>query len=200
MEPGVESATEDNYRFYENLSKITGDRDPSHYCYAGGRTGSHRSYVKTQKIAEDSLPPPTDRCVCKHTIRENCFLKHKPTGQLIVVGNCCIKRYVPSCGRTCEKCGNPHKNRKDNLCKRCRNNEKDRKFTIDDRIYLIVPFDKKDSAKSKNARWDTENKSWYAESSLNTDLISLFPLRSAELQIVYKEKAKISLTSRISHE
>ena len=66
-----------------------------------------------------------------------------------------------------------------------------RKSMIDDRVYLAVPFEKKDLAKSKNAKWDMENKCWFALSSSNTELISLFAPRNIETQVAYKEKAKL---------
>jgi hypothetical protein len=87
------------------------------YCYAGGDSGHHSSYLATQRITVDRIPPKKDRCLCGHPISENCYIKHIPTQRLIVVGNCCIKRYLDKSGRTCEKCNKPHRNIKNNLCK-----------------------------------------------------------------------------------
>jgi hypothetical protein len=36
------------------------------------------------------------------------------------LGNSCIKRFIKKSGRTCETCGEPHKNRKVNMCNKCR--------------------------------------------------------------------------------
>lgn len=184
MNTVVLNDTDDRYAFYENLKKRTGDGDPNNYCYAGGRVGRHLSYTVTQGLARETFPKETEKCVCGHKIKENCFLKHKPTGELIVVGNCCIKRYVPDCGRTCELCGIKHSNRKDNLCKTCRT----RKLTIDDRVYLSVDYHERHDAKAKGAKFDSINRHWYAESKLNKELISAYSRIDAEMEKEFKRK------------
>ena len=63
-------------------------------------------------------PEHTDRCVCDHFIQENCYITNDT--DMIVVGNCCIKKFVNKSGRTCDKCGEPHKNRVVNRCNLCR--------------------------------------------------------------------------------
>ena len=42
--------------------------------------------------------------------------------EIIVLGNCCIKKFIPSSGRTCEECDEPHRNRKHNICNSCLEN------------------------------------------------------------------------------
>ena len=43
---------------------------------------------------------------------------------ILTLGNCCIKKFLSKekSGRTCEKCGLPHKNRIFNMCNFCKNN------------------------------------------------------------------------------
>lgn len=85
--------------------------------YYGGNKGSHKNYF--EKTLKQSIhPPPTDKCVCGQSISENCYIINE--NKILVLGNCCIKKFVPKSGRTCEICEKPHKNRKVNRCKDCR--------------------------------------------------------------------------------
>jgi uncharacterized protein (DUF3820 family) len=86
--------------------------------YCGGNKGSHLNYFKIFFTSDRELPKPEDKCICGHFIVDNCYITDGK--EIIVLGNCCIKRFVPKCGRTCEKCGENHKNRKNNLCNKCR--------------------------------------------------------------------------------
>jgi hypothetical protein len=65
------------------------------------------------------LPDCVENCICGHFILENCYIENITTGEVLVLGNCCIKRFIPKSGRTCAKCGNPHRRRKINLCFDC---------------------------------------------------------------------------------
>lgn len=180
-------------RFRESLQKETGDLELDNYCYAGGDSGHHSSYLATQRITVDRIPPKKDRCLCGHPISENCYIKHIPTQRLIVVGNCCIKRYLDKSGRTCEKCNKPHKNRKNNLCESCgkthkisncsscnstqiilkdnvwcnrciaEHNYKIDVFHCNMKIFINVKFADKDEAKRLGAKWEPTCKCWYIE-------------------------------------
>jgi hypothetical protein len=114
----------ENSRYYKQfisyLEKCTGDANVVNYRYAGGDTGRHANYWRTMGRTKAEMPAHKNICACGHDIDENCFIEHKSTRKLIVLGNCCIKRYIPDSGRTCERCGEPHKNRKDNRCNSCR--------------------------------------------------------------------------------
>lgn len=90
----------------------------SGWKYCGGSTpGRHRNYWKLQ-FGDRQFPGHTDHCVCGHKIQENCFITD---GNLFLpLGNCCIKKFIPKSGRTCEKCGEPHKNHIVNRCNECR--------------------------------------------------------------------------------
>jgi hypothetical protein len=85
--------------------------------YCGGDRGRHLNYWRTCH-GDMPLPDHESKCVCGHKITENCYITDGK--ELLVLGMCCIKRFVPKCTRTCERCGEPHKNRIVNRCNECR--------------------------------------------------------------------------------
>ena len=89
--------------------------------YAGGDDGGRWNYFR-QKFGEDAKRPPyMDSCICGHDIIENCYIVNKLTKKILVVGTCCIKRFLPErFTRKCSLCGQAHQNRKDNICNDCR--------------------------------------------------------------------------------
>jgi hypothetical protein len=95
------------------------------YRYAGGtpdeNNPSHYNYWKM--LVNDKpylkMPDYMGSCVCDHDIKNNCFIINKDD-KLLVLGNCCIKKFIPNSGRTCGKCGEPHRNIKFNLCNECK--------------------------------------------------------------------------------
>ena len=87
------------------------------WSYCGGDTGCHYKYWKLC-CPNQETPEKTKWCVCGHPIVENCYITDGPT--ILILGNCCIKKFIPKSSRTCEICKEPHKNRKDNLCNKCR--------------------------------------------------------------------------------
>jgi hypothetical protein len=105
-------------RFIETLVQKCNDGDVKNYKYAGGsKKGSrHANYFALMKRNDPSLLEPhhESNCACSHPIEENCFIQHKPSKVLIVVGNCCIENYLDKQQqkRTCAECDTPHKNRK----------------------------------------------------------------------------------------
>jgi len=100
-----------NYNLtYEEIIK-------NNWKYCGGRTGRHLKYFKLC-CKDDDLPEQKNECVCGHHIEENCYITDGE--QILVLGNCCIKKFIPKSSRTCEDCGNPHKNRNVNKCNKCR--------------------------------------------------------------------------------
>ena len=115
-------------KFYHELNNkynITHESlisDGWHYC--GGDSKSHLNYFnlynKNNKRVEKSQY--IDKCVCGHLIKENCYITNKDNTSIIVVGNCCIKRFLPEKkkGRSCEDCGGSHRNRSVNLCNDCK--------------------------------------------------------------------------------
>ena len=86
--------------------------------YAGGSNDRHLKYFNISSPEGETLPPFAAECVCGHRIKENCYITND--SEILILGNCCIKRFIPKSGRTCEKCGEPHKNRIVNRCNDCR--------------------------------------------------------------------------------
>jgi hypothetical protein len=133
-----------------NLTYLDIVNNNFHYC--GGNNERHLNYYKLC-FNNKELPEKIDKCICGHKISENCYITD---GKIILtLGNCCIKKFLPKdkSGRTCEKCGKSHKNRKVNLCNNCKNGY--------GKIYINVCYAEKDDAKTKGARWDSEKKQWY---------------------------------------
>ena len=89
--------------------------------YTGGNKGSHLKYWIL--VMEDmEVPEEENACICGCKIVENCYITKDTDGitELMVLGNCCIKRFITKSGRTCEDCNSPHKNRKINKCNKCK--------------------------------------------------------------------------------
>lgn len=89
--------------------------------YCGGGSGRHHNYFKVL-YPDDEIPSHARKCLCGAGINENCYITDGK--KIIVLGNCCIKRFVPKCTRTCEVCEQPHRNRKSNLCNDCKHESK----------------------------------------------------------------------------
>jgi|TARA_R110000782_G_scaffold117136_1_gene207244 hypothetical protein len=87
------------------------------YKYVGGNRGSHRNYFKLVFGENEELPEHQEYCVCNHKISDNCYIFKDDA--FIVMGNCCIKKFITKSGRTCAECLQPHINRKHNLCNSC---------------------------------------------------------------------------------
>jgi hypothetical protein len=91
------------------------------YKYSGGDYDSHLNYYKL--IFNNNMPSiqKTTQCVCKVKIVHNCYItKNNDIDTIIVIGNCCIKRFMKHTGRTCDECDEPHKNRLMNKCNDCK--------------------------------------------------------------------------------
>ena len=89
----------------------------STWKYCGGNMGSHLNYFNIC-CKNEVLPKRVDECVCGHRIQENCYITDNK--RILILGNCCIKKFIPKSFRTCEKCKEPHKNRVVNRCNNCR--------------------------------------------------------------------------------
>ena len=108
-------------RFLEGLKKYNLTKDEiQNYKYCGGDTSSADIAYWAKNFGDRPKPPKTGNCACGHEIVNNTYIRHKTEDIIIVLGSCCVKRFVHDSGRTCEKCGDPHNNRKDNMCKKCR--------------------------------------------------------------------------------
>lgn len=106
------------------------------YCCPGStKQGAKQNREHVCKLfTVDSLTEPEHytKCICGQTIKYNCYIVDDEFSHLLIIGNCCIKKFIPIKTRTCENCGQPHKNRTDNYCNTCRKNlGKKRKLSCD---------------------------------------------------------------------
>jgi hypothetical protein len=89
------------------------------FKYHGG--SGNESARRYWKLLEGTNPFPeeTNECVCGHYIELHFYICSKDG--LLTIGCCCILKFIPSgMRRTCEICGDVHRNRKNNLCNGCR--------------------------------------------------------------------------------
>jgi hypothetical protein len=89
----------------------------SNWKYCGGNEGRHLNYYRICYVDKELLEH-TDKCVCGHHIEENCYITDG--SRFLILGNCCIRKFIEKSSRTCEMCERPHKNRKVNFCNDCR--------------------------------------------------------------------------------
>jgi hypothetical protein len=101
----------------ENYGLTYEEIENSKWKYCGGNKGRHLKYYKLCYPTGD-LPQQTNECICGHHIDENCYITDEES--LLILGNCCIKKFIKKSSRSCDDCGNPHKNRKINKCNNCR--------------------------------------------------------------------------------
>jgi hypothetical protein len=131
------------------------------FKYTGGdgrRYGTHNDHVKDMKANRhlnywnmtrnyEIHPPHKEYCICRTPIMENCYAVDKRDKEkLVCLGNCCIERFLgDSAKRTCERCDEPHRNRKDNFCKECRiqNKEDEKKRMEEEKLKRIEEEQKK---------------------------------------------------------
>ena len=88
--------------------------DMNNWKYCGGNRGRHLNYWKMTCNDGEELPEHTNECICSHRIQENCYISDGD--EILILGNCCIKKFIPNSSRTCEICSEPHKNRSVNRC------------------------------------------------------------------------------------
>lgn len=109
-------------KFMEKLIANSKTKNPlQEWKYVGGNSGRHARWY--QNLYPDcSCPPSKNVCICSHPIIENCYIQNIHTDSILIVGNCCIKRFLPleNQGRSCPKCKEPHRNRNDPWCDDCR--------------------------------------------------------------------------------
>lgn len=110
-------------RFFNGLMELTGDADAKNYKYYGGNKGQHLNYLillaKKDPHLSEVVEEVATKCVCGNKIEENCYIFNKRINTIVIVGSCCIKKFIPQSGRTCEICSAPHRNRVENLCNKC---------------------------------------------------------------------------------
>ena len=73
------------------------------------------------------FPKGERKCICKrHSIdlRYNCYITNPEKTKVITIGRICMVQFIKKSkdymSKRCERCLEPHKNRKDNYCNKCR--------------------------------------------------------------------------------
>ena len=102
-----------------------------------------------------------------------------------MVGNCCIKKFLPNKTKTCEMCNAPHKRTKTNTCKDC---EKAGKSVMKFGKYKGKPYCEIFKLNKDYLLWVAEN-----VKPMNAELRSFLD------RCVPKLKQKVSLTTTPSH-
>ena len=102
---------------------IDPDDVKENYKYSGGNHHSrHTNYFNLIFPKMDlSLMRKEEYCICGVYIVHNCYItKNNDIDTLIIIGNCCIKKFMKHKGRTCDECDKPHTNRLMNKCNDCK--------------------------------------------------------------------------------
>ena len=112
-------------KFIKGLQKYDipySDIKEGKWRYVGGDTQTrHINYYKL-RFGHSDFPEKQNKCICGHPIKENCYLSNDLLEEVIVIGNYCIKKFLPKDvqTRTCELCNKVHRNRIVNRCNECR--------------------------------------------------------------------------------
>jgi hypothetical protein len=95
--------------------------DMENYKYCGGNLNHHLNYwLLVNKKYHLPRPNEENKCICGHDITENCYIINENNNTILILGNCCIEKFIVNKGRRCEDCNNVHHNRKVNRCHDCR--------------------------------------------------------------------------------
>jgi len=108
-------------RFQRGLEERGIDYDDvvNNWKYCGGDSDRHLRYWKLTNpdMDVDDLDHE-DKCICGHTIKRNCYITKGD--DILILGSCCIKRFMKNSGRTCDDCGAKHKSTTHNYCRECK--------------------------------------------------------------------------------
>ena len=125
MAPNPVNAKPKHNSHYNYFRLVMKNKQQYTYCCPGSekRGGKEDGKHVCKLYTVDALTEPEyyTKCICGQTIKYNCYIVDENFSHLLVIGNCCIKKFIPIKTRTCENCEAPHKNRTDNYCNACRN-------------------------------------------------------------------------------
>lgn len=92
--------------------------DIRNFIYYGGNFTPHLNYFNNIiEITNENKPEYRSYCACGHHITNNCYVKHKNTNEILVVGSCCINQFMikDQRSRKCVFCNKNHKNTKNKI-------------------------------------------------------------------------------------
>ena len=124
----MEQMNSNRKTFFTNLFLQGESNNICDYEYAGGDQNYHYKYSYTIGVKkfpyinyEYEMNVKSDYCICGHPINENCYLTNRKTKNVIHVGNCCIKKFLPGFNiKRCLICDTPTKYMKGAICSDCR--------------------------------------------------------------------------------
>jgi hypothetical protein len=91
----------------------------SHWKYCGG---CHDQEYWRLLWPSREFPPYSTKCACDQVIKYNCWItpdKNDPNGDIITLGRCCIRRFIPCHKKTCRDCGGGHRSTMVDYCSKC---------------------------------------------------------------------------------
>ena len=102
--------------------------------YCGGNGNGHTPYF--EMLFGERHMPEGKFCVCNTPIDIQCYItpdKTNPNAQLVVIGQCCITRFIPkhNRGKRCKFCNSPHRNNLVDMCCECIKAEKKAEILAD---------------------------------------------------------------------
>lgn len=155
-------------KFFEGLFLAGGTKNKADYRYAGGDGDGQSSMAHYHRLYyEEEAPilypfidtdfPSDNHCVCGVEIHECCYLVNVVTERTIIVGNCCIKRFLPEeYQKKCRECHLPKKylNKKTKfICPQCREDIKEKELEeYRQKMYELAILEKKQRIKDR-AKW-----------------------------------------------
>lgn len=106
--------------YFDNLKKKLGNFE--NYTaigkYKSKNNEEKTNYMKAFEENSDlEWPKHSLLCVCGHWIKKQCYIQNILTNEIIVVGNCCIKKF--NIKKKCIQCQNTHNRTKYNICIDC---------------------------------------------------------------------------------
>lgn len=110
-------------KFKDGLEKIGKTiEEISMWRYCGGNDDGHELYFKM--LFGERFMPQSENCVCETKIKTCCYITPDKTDRhadILVLGSCCIKRFIPkdNRGKRCQRCNNPHRNNMIDMCSSC---------------------------------------------------------------------------------
>jgi len=119
----------------------------------------------------EEMPERESACVCdKEGLRYNLFITDGK--DVLVIGRVCLKQFLPRQAqkmdaRRCERCVEPHKNRKDNYCNACRidikEEEKKRVAEEYERALMLQQEREAERREQMRREWEEQMRRWQEE-------------------------------------
>jgi len=97
-----------NFEDYENMG-----------FYIDTLNTKKNHYMRAMEKYDPNIKWPdfTNECECGRRIQQQCYIRHKMTKVIYVIGNCCIKKF--NVKKNCVDCGALHDRTKSVQCKTC---------------------------------------------------------------------------------